>query len=157
MTLSQRLIRFAVSNRFLAFAVCLGIVLSLSATSAWAQTSQVGTIAGVVTDEQNAAVPGAAIKITDPTTNTAYSTTTNNDGRYTFSSVTPGTYNLSVTKEGFNTYDVNGQVVDISAVLTINAVLKVGSTATTVEVSASAGAQLQTMNATVGGSLSGQS
>src|SRR5271155_1247059 len=110
MKLSQRLIRFGISNRFLAFCACVGIVLSLSTTSAWAQTSQVGTIAGVVTDEQNAAVPGAAIKITDPSTNTSYSTTTNNDGRYTFSSVSPGTYNLSITKQGFNTYNVNGQV-----------------------------------------------
>jgi hypothetical protein len=148
--MGQRLSSFSFFYRFSVVAVCLGVVLSLGATSAWAQTSQVGTIAGVVTDEQNAVVPGAMIKITDPTTTTSFSTTTNNDGRYTFSSVTPGTYNLSVTKQGFNTYDVNGQVVDISAVLTINAVLKVGSTATTVEVSASAGAQLQTMNATVG-------
>ncbi len=60
------------------------------------------------------------------------------------------------SKQGFSTYEVNKQVVEISTVLTINANLKVGSTATTVEVSASAGAQLQTMNATVGGSLNGQ-
>src|SRR6202167_4390646 len=156
MTLSQRLIRFAVSYRFLALAVCLGIVLSLSATSAWAQTSQVGTVVGVVTDEQNAAIPGAAVKLTDISTNSVLATTTNNDGRYTFSSVPPSTYNISIVKQGFSTYDVNGQVVELSAVLTINAVLKVGSTATTVEVSASAGAQLQTMNATVGGTLNGQ-
>src|ERR1700679_1551365 len=154
MKLSQRLIRFAVSNRFLVFAVCLGIVLSLSATSSWAQTSQVGTVSGVVTDESKAAVPGAAVKLVDNSTNTVFETTTNADGRYVFSSVTPATYNLSIVKEGFNTYDVNGQAVEISAVLTINAILKVGSTATTVEVSASTGAQLQTMNATVGGALS---
>jgi hypothetical protein len=153
MKLSQRLVRFAISNRFLVFAVCLGIVLSLSATSAFAQTGQVGTVVGVVTDEQNAAVPGAAIKMTEPTTNAVFQTTSNNDGRYSFSSVTPGTYNISIIKQGFNTYNVNGQAVEISAVLTINAVLKVGSTATTVEVSASAGAQLQTMNATVGATI----
>jgi hypothetical protein len=153
MKLSQRLIRFAVSNRFLVFAVCLGIVLSLSATSAWAQTSQVGTVSGVVTDESNAAVPGAAVKMTEPSTNSVFSSTTNSDGRYIFSSVTPGTYNISFVKQGFSTYEVNAQAVGISAVLTINAVLKVGSTATTVEVSASAGAQLQTMNATVGATV----
>src|ERR1700683_1688222 len=130
MTLSQRLIRFAVSNRFLAFAVCLGIVLSLSVTSAWAQTSQVGTVVGQITDEQNAAVPGAAVKMTAPSTNTVLTTTSNNDGRYTFSSVPPATHNISITKDGFNSYNVNAQAVDISSVLTINAVLKVGSTAT---------------------------
>ncbi len=46
MKMSQRLTRFVVSFRFLALAVCLGVALSLGATSAWAQTSQVGTVAG---------------------------------------------------------------------------------------------------------------
>ncbi len=157
MLLSQRLTRFAVSYRFLVFAVCLGIVLSLSAASAWAQTSQVGTVVGQVTDEQNAAVPGAAIKMTDASTNTNLTTTSNNEGRYSFSSVPPATYNISFVKQGFSTYDVNAQAVEISSVLTINAVLKVGSTATTVEVSATAGAQLQTMNATVGANINFES
>jgi hypothetical protein len=148
--------RFAFSFRFLASAGRLGAVVILIAISAWAQTSQVGTVAGVVTDEQNAAVPGTAVKLTDVSTNAHIETTSNNDGRYVFSSVSPGTYNISFVKQGFSTYEVNGQAVEISAVLTINAVLRVGSTATTVEVSASAGAQLQTMNATVGGTLNGQ-
>jgi hypothetical protein len=157
MKLSQRLNRFAVSFRFLAFAICLGIVLSLSATSAFAQTSQVGTVAGQVTDETHAVVPGVVVKLVEVSTNNAFNTTTNNDGRYIFSSVPPGTYNLNFVKQGFSTYEVNGQAVDISQVATVNATLKVGSTATTVEVTASAGAQLQTMNATVGGSLNGTS
>src|ERR1700722_6470940 len=153
MKLSQRLVRFWDSFWCRAFSICLGIVLSLSITSAWAQTSQVGTVVGAVTDEQGAAVPGATIKMTEPPTNAILTTSTNNDGRYTFSSVPPATYNLSITKQGFNTYEVNAQPVEISSVLTINAVLKVGSTATTIEVSASAGAQLQTMNATVGANI----
>lgn len=68
----QRLSHSAVS--------CLPVILSLSATSAWAQTSQVGTVAGQVTDEQNAAVPGARVKLTDILTNAAQQTTTNTDG-----------------------------------------------------------------------------
>ena len=154
--MSQRLTRFAVSVRFPALAACLGIVLSLSATSAWAQTSQVGSVSGQVTDEQKAAVPGAAVKLTELSTNAHYETATNAD-LYAFSSVTPGTYNISFVKQSFSTYEVNSQAVEISAVLTINAILKVGSTATTVEVSASAGSQLQTMNATVGGSFNNDS
>ncbi|MGA3240446.1 MAG: carboxypeptidase-like regulatory domain-containing protein [Bryobacteraceae bacterium] len=133
----------------------MGVVLSLSATSAWAQTSQVGAVSGLVTDEQNAAIPGAAVRLVDVSTNAALETTSNADGRYVFPSVTPGTYSIGIVKQGFNTYEVNRQTVEIGQVLTINATLKVGSTATTVEVSASAGAELQTMNATVGGTLNG--
>jgi Carboxypeptidase regulatory-like domain len=156
MRLGQKAVHLSVFCKFLAVFVCLGTISSLVTTCVRAQTSQVGTVAGLVTDESNAAVPGAAIKMTDPATNATLTTTSNSDGRYVFSSVSPGTYNLSFVKQGFSTYEVNAQAVEISAVLTINAVLKVGSTATTVEVSASAGAQLQTMNATVGNSLNGQ-
>ena len=52
MHLSHRLIRLAV-------------FFSLSAISARAQTSQVGTVAGQITDEQNAAVPGAVVRMID--------------------------------------------------------------------------------------------
>src|ERR1700678_4530106 len=107
MKLSQRFNRFGLSYRFLALAVCLGIVLSLGATSAWAQAGQVGTVTGLVTDETHAAVPGAAIKIVELSTSAAYQTTTDSNGRYIFSSVTPGTYTLSIEKQGFNSYDVN--------------------------------------------------
>jgi hypothetical protein len=155
MRLGQRVTQQVFSFRFLGLATFLGIVLSLSGTSAWAQTSQVGTVSGQVTDEQKAAVPGTSVKLKEISTNAAFETTTNNDGRYVFSSVPPGNYNVSFVKQGFSAYEVNGQAVAISAVLTINAILKVGSTATTVEVTASAGSELQTANATVGGSLNG--
>ncbi len=42
----------------------------------------------------------------------------------------------------------------VGVVLTLNASLKVGATSTTVEVTATNGAELQTMNATVGNTLS---
>jgi hypothetical protein len=155
MRLVQKAVHLSVFHRSLAL-VCLGTIFSLIATCARAQTSQVGTVSGQVTDESKAAVPGAAVTLTDTSTNAHLETSSNNDGRYVFSSVSPGTYNISFVKQGFSTYEVNGQTVAISSVLTIDAVLRVGSTATTVEVTASAGAELQTMNATVGGSLNGQ-
>ncbi len=127
------------------------------ASAALAQTSTVGTVIGQVTDEQHAVVPGANVKLVDTATNAAQNSVTNSDGRYAFSSVNPGNYNLTFTKDGFATYQVNSQNVQIGQSLTINATLKVGSTATTVEVTAAAGAELQTMNATVGNTLTGTS
>jgi hypothetical protein len=131
------------------------LFFALGAASVWAQTSTVGTVSGQVTDEQNAAVPGTEVKLIEPATNATQSTVTNDTGRYTFSSVNPGSYNLTFSKDGFSTYQVNTQKVDIGMVLTINAKLKIGATSTTVEVTASSGAELQTMNATVGNILSG--
>jgi hypothetical protein len=152
MKASLRLNCLCVSTRVSGF-LGLGVFLLLCASGAWAQTSTVGTVIGQVFDEQHAAVPGAAVKLVDITTNSAQNTVSNSDGRYVFSSVTPGTYNLTFTKDGFASFQVNSQAVQIGQSLTINATLKVGSTATTVEVTASAGAELQTMNATVGNTL----
>jgi hypothetical protein len=144
---------------FRPFFALLAVALLVSAlsTAVWAQTSTAGTVAGQITDESHAAIPGAQVRVIDTGTGSALQTLTNNDGRYFFTSVPPGKYNISVTKNGFSTYDVNAQGVEVGQVLTLNAILKVGSTATTVEVTAAAGAELQTMNATVGNTLSGQS
>jgi len=110
-----------------------------------------------VTDASGAAVPGAAIKLTDNATGAAFASISNDSGRYNFPTVPPGKYDITFTKEGFTTYDIKSQNVEVGVVLTLNASLKVGSTSTTVEVSATIGAELQTMNATVGNTLSNTS
>src|SRR5207302_1844657 len=70
--------------------------------------------------------------------------------------VSPGTYTVTVTKQGFKTTAVSNQVVEVGKQLTVNAVLEVGSISNTVEVTFSPGAELQTMDATVGATLSGE-
>ena len=157
MVLSDKLTRFVSSRHLSGLCVLsLGVLLSLGTTPVWAQSSTAGTVAGQVTDESNAAVPGAAVKLTDTSTNAALTTTSNEAGRYIFSQVPPGTYTVTFTKQGFSTYEVSTQAVEVGMSLTLNAKLKVGSTSTTVEVTATTGAELQTMNATVGNTLSGQ-
>jgi hypothetical protein len=120
-----------------------------------AQTTGAGTVVGQVTDQQNAIVPGAEVKLVDASTNTTLSTLSNDAGRYVFISVPPATYTITVTKQGFSGYRLPNQQVSVGLTLTINVPLTVGATTTTVEVSASAGAELQTMNATVGQTITG--
>jgi len=133
------------------------LVLALVAVPANAQTSIAGTVAGQVTDSSGAAVPGASIRLVDTATGAAFVSVSNDSGRYDFPTVPPGHYDITFTKDGFATYNIKAQEVKVGIVLTLNAVLKVGATSTTVEVSASVGAELQTMNATVGNTLSNQS
>jgi hypothetical protein len=135
----------------------IALVIGLAAVPAKAQTSTAGTVTGQVTDETGAAVPGAAIKLTELATGEVQATISNEAGRYNFPAINPGTYDVTITKDGFSTYSVKSQGVDIGIALTLNAKMKIGSTTTTVEVSASIGAELQTMNATVGNTLSGRS
>jgi hypothetical protein len=145
----------ASSFSFWLLVACMGPLLSFSTTPAWAQTTSTGTISGQVTDQLNAVVPNAEIRMVDATVNTVLTTTTNEAGRYIFVNVSPGVYDLTISHPGFTQAKVLGQKVDVGLVLTLNIALQVGSTSTTVEVKATAGAELQTSNASVGTTLSG--
>lgn len=130
----------------------LGITLVLcSVLSVWAQSTSTGTVAGTVTDSSNAVVNGAAVTLTDSATKTSRAATTNDAGRYTFVDVAPGTYDLTVTKQGFSTSRTQ-TTVQVGSATTANLVLQVGGSNVVVEVSAS-GNDLQTMNATVGNTI----
>jgi hypothetical protein len=152
MKVSDTVARFR-SNRLFASLALAALILMMSATSIWGQTATAGTVSGQVTDEQTAAIPGTQVKILEPSTGATQTTLTNDAGRYIFSTVPPGSYNVTFTKEGFTLYQVNQQQVAVGAVLTLNAKLRIGSTTTTVEVTATTGADLQTTNATVGNTL----
>jgi hypothetical protein len=127
----------------------------LSSVPAWSQATSTGSVSGIVTDQQQAAIPGAEIRLLDPSTKETSTAKSNGSGRYIFINVKSGTYTLSVVKDGFSTYKVDALQVTIGASLTVNAVLQVGSTTTTIEVTSSA-AELVTTNASVGTSLSGE-
>ena len=137
--------------------VCLGVLMSIATTPLWSQATSTGTIAGQVTDPSGASVAAAEVKLVDPARNQSKSTTTNEAGRYVFVNVEPGIYDIVVNKAGFTTAKMQGQKVEVSTALTLNIALQLGSTATTVVVEASAGAELQTMNATVGQTVNFQS
>jgi hypothetical protein len=103
-----------------------------------------GTLDGQVTDQQGAVIAGAEVKLTDPTTNSTRTGTTNEVGRYTIVNIAPGTYDVTVTKSGFTAAKLTAQKIDVGGVLTLNVSLQIGATTTTVEVQATAGAELQT-------------
>ena len=133
----------------------LGILLLLNATPAFSQATS-GTISGQVTDPQSSAIPGATVTLTSEATKTVKKASTAETGRYNFFNLEPGVYDVSISKEGFNQARFPAQSVSVGQTLTVNANLQIGSTGTIVEVSASAGAELQTSNATIGSTISGK-
>jgi len=140
-------IRTMKSALVLLLVVCVGSVLPL-----WAQSTSTGTIAGSVTDQTGALVAGATVTLTDTSTNNARTTTTNATGRYIDVDVNPGIYTITASKAGFETTKVEHQEVKVGASLTINLSLQVGGANVVVEVT-SVGNELQTMNATVGNTI----
>jgi len=127
--------------------VCVG-----SSLPAWAKSTSTGTVAGSVTDPTGAVVAGATVTLTDIGTNTARTTTSNASGRYIYVDVNPGIYSIAVSKSGFATTKTENQEVKVGASLTLNLSLQVGGANVVVEVT-TAGTELQTMNATVGNTI----
>jgi hypothetical protein len=132
-------------------------VATLFTVCVFSQTTSTGTVSGQVTDPQGAALAGAEIRMTDPTTSSTRTTISNDAGRFSFISVTPAEYEFLVSKPGFSQSKITQQNVEVGLTLTLNVALQLGSITTTVEVKAAAGAELQVMNATIGSTLSGES
>jgi hypothetical protein len=142
-------------GRFFSFClaiVCACALLVVGSVPALGQAAT-GTIVGVISDPSGAAVVNAEVKLTDPTTNSSQTGKTNEVGRYTFINVSPGTYDLAVSATGFTQSRITAQKVDVGQTLTLNVTLQLGATTTVVEVQAGAGAELQTLNATIGSTI----
>ena len=99
----MRVRRQIFSSLFACLFLCSAVLWLSSAAPAWAQSSNTGTVAGTVTDQSGAVVNGATVTFTDTATKTSHSLTTNEAGRYIFVDAAPGTYDLSVGKQGFST------------------------------------------------------
>lgn len=107
-----------------------------------------GSIVGNVFDATNLAVPGAMVKITEISTNESRSAVTNEAGVYNLTTVTPGTYQIEITKTGFRSFIASDVVVNQNNVVRVDARLQVGARHETIEVPSQANA-LQTDRADV--------
>ena len=138
-------------NRVRNFSLALLAVVGMWAwtPAAPAQSTTAGSIVGQVKDASGAVIVGATVVLTNDATSGAQPTVTNSVGRFAYPALQPGTYTLSVQKDGFKQAVIKGNVVQLGTPLTINVPMQVGTATQTVEVTAN-GADLQTMSSTVG-------
>jgi hypothetical protein len=143
--------RRLVAEKFiLRAAPALLLLLLLGAEALWGQATT--SLRGVVSDPSGGAVGGAAVKLTNNESKIERHTTTTEDGAYQFSLLPPGTYTLSVTAAGFQTYERAGLMLLVNTPATVNAELKLGSTSEVVRVSTEAPA-LDLVDASIGNSF----
>jgi len=127
------------------FLCVLGMPASLAA-----QTASTSTIAGTVFDSNGGTVPNAKVELVNTGTGAQATMVTSSNGQFTFPSVEPGVYKVTVGASGFRQALVTGFKVEVGKSALLNVTLEVGQLTETVEVSATAGVELQTMNASVG-------
>lgn len=129
----------------------LAAVLWMSAGVNWAhgQATNTGTVVGQITDPTGALIPDVKVTLADSSAGITLYSATNDQGKYIFPNVPPGTYSISAAKSGFSSAKSVGLVVNVSTQLTTNLTMKVGGGSETVEVQV-LGTELQTLNSTVG-------
>ena len=131
----------------------LGLVFSLvlwPAAPAAGQSSNSGIVVGTVMDKAAAVVPDAKVELVQTATNETKTATTNSSGQFAFPNVSPGTYTLKVSKQGFATTSISNLKVDVEKSYTQDVTLEISSGKEIIEVSAQAQAELQTVDAVVG-------
>src|SRR5262245_182251 len=111
----------------------LFVLACLAAThsAAWAQA----TIAGAVKDSSGAVLPGVTVEASSPALiEKVRTTSTDGAGRYRIEDLRPGTYTVTFTLPGFATVKRDGLIVSGSAVIAVDADLRVGGVQETITV-----------------------
>jgi outer membrane receptor protein involved in Fe transport len=117
--------------------LCGWIVFTfLFAASLAAQTTS--TITGTVRDKQGLAVSGAEVHVISSALAIDRSATTEGDGSYRLTALPPATYQIKVSKSGFETEVFENLDVTLNRTLVYDITLQVGSMTQTVEVTSSA-------------------
>ena len=95
-----------------------------------------GSINGTVTDTSGAAVSESTVTVSDPAINITRVTHSLGNGTFQVFNLPPGSYQIQVSHDGFETTQVAGIQVQEAQAKTVPVKLKVGEIATSVEVTA---------------------
>lgn len=107
------------------------------------------SLRGTILDKTGAVVIGATVTLSDAEHGFERSMPSGSSGEYEFLSLPPGTYTLTVEKQGFQRYSHAGLQLLVNTPTTQTVMLEIGSSSQTIEVSAVA-ETLNTTDATIG-------
>jgi hypothetical protein len=133
---------------------CIALFALLIAPHLMAQAGR-GAIGGLVSDSSGAIVPGATVTATNNATGAKLSATTTAAGIYSFISLSPGSYDVSASRTGFETLVRKGVTVTVDQTTTVNLSLKVGAVSEVVTVTGTT-SLVDTTNSTVGQLISSE-
>jgi len=134
--------------------LCVWILIFGVCSAAFAQAGR-GSVSGLVTDPSGAVVPKAEVTLLNRANAVALHSVTNAEGRYTFVSLNPGTYQVKASMTGFESVVQDNVIVTVDQASTVNIALRVGAVNDTVTVSQTA-ALVDTSNSTVGQLISAE-
>ena len=124
------------------------ILLICASSVAFAQAGR-GSISGLVSDPSGAIVKGAKVIALNQATGVALHTVTSDSGLYSFVSLTPGTYVVTASQQGFESVAQDKVLVTVDQATVVNIALRVGSVTQVITVSETP-PLVDTSNSTVG-------
>jgi outer membrane receptor protein involved in Fe transport len=137
------------------FMFVAALSLALFTTSAFAQTSTTGSIEGIVTDPNGAAVKGATVTVTGATLISPQTATTGDEGRYRVLNLPPGdTYKVTVDAGGFAKFESGNVAVNLGRTSSVDATLQLATAQASVTVTS--GAAVDTAANTSGSNVSSE-
>lgn len=136
--------------------VMFAFLVSIAAIYASAQVATDAVIAGAVTDASGKLISGAKVTATEIATGVTTKTVTNNQGQYRTPPLKIGNYTVEIESKDFKHFVESGVILDIGAVVQLNAALQLGDVSETVEVKATADSLLQRSDSTVGTVITNQ-
>jgi Carboxypeptidase regulatory-like domain/TonB dependent receptor len=108
---------------------------TLSSVALFAQSDR-GTVTGTISDPAGAVIAGAPITLKNSATGASYDAASTATGNYTIPQVPAGTYEMSVTVQGFKKYVRQNIDVQVAQTLRLDVPLEVGASSESVTVSA---------------------
>jgi hypothetical protein len=132
----------------LAFFALLTAAFCSLGTFAYAQGATTQTLSGSVVDASGAVIPGADVTAKHTGTGVSFNAVSNGEGLFSLPSLPVGTYNVTVTLQGFKTVIIQDVALSSAAPANVKATMEVGGVAEQVTV-ASTSEIVQTQSSTV--------
>lgn len=111
------------------------VLLLLAASPLTAQTTA-GQITGLVADPSGLAIPGATVTARNQETAATRQTQSNEAGNFSVPLLEPGSYSVSVRKDGFKVAERAGITLSVNATVRLDFVLALGAVSESVSVTA---------------------
>ncbi len=105
-----------------------------------AQSGDVGSLEGIVTDPSSAVVPGTSLRATDKERGAVFTTTSNANGLFRFPALPVGTYELSTEHTGFVIWIEKNIEIRVGSQINVNVMLLLAGASESVAVQNSASA-----------------
>jgi hypothetical protein len=120
-------------KRAIFLTLAINFLLIAAANFAFSQGTT-SRLTGTVNDPSGAAVPNATVTLTNEGTNVSLTTQTGSSGNYIFDLIQPGTYTVTVEREGFKRFVTTGNQINVNLPATVNINLEIGDVSATVTV-----------------------